>query len=41
MKIRAKTMRRFKALHKVVAHPYPAGYLRGDDEGRCDLRNVV
>jgi len=41
LKIRAKTMRGFKALRKVQAHPYLAGYLRGDDQGRCDLRNVV
>lgn len=40
-KIRAKTMRGFKAPHKMLAHPYLASYLRGDEQGRCDLRNVI
>jgi len=39
--LEAQTMRGFKALHKVLAHPHLASYLRGDDQGRCDLRNVV
>lgn len=39
-KIRAKTMRGFKAMHKMVAHPYLASFLRGQD-GTCDLRKVV
>jgi hypothetical protein len=39
-KIRAKTMRGFKAVHKVVAHPYLAFFLRGN-EGLCDLRQIV
>jgi len=39
-KIRSKTMRGFKAIHKVVAHPYLAFYLRGN-EGLCDLRKIV
>ena len=39
-KIRAKTMRGFKAMHKVLAHPYLAFYLRGQ-EGICDLRKVI
>ena len=40
-KIRAKTMRGFKAHHKVLAHPYLSSFLRGDDQGRCDLQKVV
>jgi hypothetical protein len=39
-KIRAKTMRGFKAMHKVLAHPYLASFLRGED-GVCDLRKVI
>lgn len=39
-KIRSKTMRGFKALHKVLAHPHLSFFLRGQD-GICDLRNVV
>lgn len=39
-KIRAKTMRGFKAKHKVLAHPYLASFLRGED-GLCDLRKVI
>jgi len=40
LKIRAKTMRGFKAMHKVIGHPYLAFYLRGR-EGICDLRKVI
>jgi transposase-like protein len=39
-KIRTKTMRGFKALHKAVAHPYLASFLRGQD-GVCDLRKII
>jgi hypothetical protein len=39
-KIRSKTMRGFKAMHKVVTHPYLSFYLRGD-AGICDLRKVI
>jgi len=39
-KIRSKTMRGFKAQHKVLAHPYLSSFLRGQ-EGLCDLRQVV
>ena len=39
-KIRTKTMRGFKALHKALAHPYLASFLRGE-EGVCDLRKVI
>jgi len=39
-KIRTKTMRGFKAMHKVLAHPHLAFYLRGA-AGVCDLRKVV
>lgn len=39
-KIRAKTMRGFKALPKVVSHPYLAFFLRGQ-AGVCDLRQVI
>ncbi|MHC4984120.1 MAG: hypothetical protein ACYTF6_13255, partial [Planctomycetota bacterium] len=35
--VRAKTMRGFKAEHKVLAHPYLASFLRGE-KGQCDLR---
>ena len=38
--VRAKTMRGFKAKHKVLAHPYLASFLRGQD-GLCDLRKVI
>jgi len=41
LKIRAKTMRGFKSPSKVLTHPYLASYLRGDDQGRCDLRRVI
>lgn len=39
-KIRAKTMRGFKSQRKVLAHPYLASILRGQ-EGVCDLRKVI
>ena len=39
-KIRAKTMRGFKAWPKVLGHCYLSEYLRGTD-GVCDLRKVV
>ena len=39
-KIRANTMRGFKAQRKVLAHPYLASFLRGED-GACDLRKVI
>ena len=39
-KIRAKTMRGFKAMHKVLAHPHPAFFPRGR-EGICDLQKVI
>lgn len=39
-KIRAKTMRGFKAKHKVLSHPYLSSFLRGDG-GICDLRQVI
>ncbi len=39
-KIRAKTMRGFNAQRKVLAHPYLASLLRGD-EGVCDLRKII
>lgn len=39
-KIRAKTMRGFKATHKLVAHPYLASFLRGQ-AGACDLQEVI
>ena len=39
-KIRAKTMRGFKSERKVIAHPYLASFLRGED-GICDLRKVI
>lgn len=40
LKIRAKTMRGFKAMHKVLHHPHLAYFLRGSG-GICDLRNVI
>lgn len=39
-KIRAKTMRGFKAWEKVLGHCYLSEYLRGPD-GICDLRKVI
>jgi len=39
-KIRAKTMRGFKSLSKVVDHPYLSSFLRGEG-GTCDLRKVI
>jgi hypothetical protein len=39
-KIRSKTMRGFKSMAKVLAHPHLAYYLRGDGEV-CDLRKIV
>jgi len=39
-KIRSKTMRGFKAMHKVLAHPYLASFLRAEG-GLCDLRKVI
>ena len=39
-KIRSKTMRGFKAMSKVLAHPHLAFFLRGQS-GICDLRKVV
>lgn len=39
-KVRSKTMRGFKAMNKVVAHPYLASYLRGR-QGTCDIRKVI
>lgn len=40
LKIRAKTMRGFKAMRKVLNHPHLACFLRGSG-GICDLRKVV
>jgi hypothetical protein len=40
LKIRAKTMRGFKAMHKVLNHSYLAYFLRGQG-GICDLRKVI
>ena len=40
LKIRAKTMRGFKAMHKVLTHPHLAFFLRGS-AGVCDLRKVI
>jgi len=40
LKIRAKTMRGFKAKAKVLAHAYLASVMRGHD-GSCDLRKVI
>jgi hypothetical protein len=39
-KIRSKTMRGFKSMRKVVAHPHLAFFLRGS-AGVCDLRKVI
>ena len=39
-KIRAKTMRGFKSIKKVLAHPHLAFFLRGQ-QGACDLRQVI
>lgn len=39
-KIRARSMRGFKARHKVLTHPYLANFLRGTD-GRCDMRKLI
>lgn len=39
-KIRAKSMRGFKAQRKVLAHPYLHSLLR-DEDGICDLRKVI
>jgi transposase-like protein len=39
-KIRAKTMRGFKAEAKALQHAYLSSFLRGED-GMCDLRKVV
>lgn len=39
-KIRTKTMRGFKSQAKVLAHPYLASFVRGE-QGVCDLRKVV
>ena len=39
-KIRAKTMRGFKSLEKVLNHPYLSQYLRGA-EGTCDLCKII
>ena len=39
-KIRSKTMRGFKAMAKVLAHPHLAYYLRGNGEV-CDLRKII
>ena len=39
-KIRSKTMRGFKAMHKVLAHPFLAHFLRGQDS-LCDLRKII
>ena len=40
LKIRAKTMRGFKAMHKVLNHPHLACFLRGSG-GICDLRKMI
>jgi hypothetical protein len=39
-KIRSKTMRGFKSMDKVLAHPHLSFFLRGQ-EGVCDLRKVI
>ena len=39
-KIRAKTMRGFKAEAKALQHAYLSSFLRGDN-GICDLREVI
>jgi len=40
LKIRAKTLRGFKSQAKVLAHPYLASFLRGED-AICDLRKII
>jgi transposase-like protein len=40
-KIRTKTMRGMKSRSKVLSHPYLTALLRGDADGRCDLRDVI
>jgi hypothetical protein len=40
LKIRAKTMRGFKAKGKMLDHPYLASFLRSPD-GICDMREVI
>jgi hypothetical protein len=40
LKIRSKTMRGFKSMDKVLAHPHLSFFLRGQ-EGVCDLRKVI
>ena len=39
-KIRSKTMRGSKSHAKVLSHPYPASFVRGE-RGICDLRKVI
>lgn len=39
-KIRSKTMRGFKSMDKVLAHPILSSFLRGQD-GVCDLQKVI
>jgi hypothetical protein len=39
-KIRSKTMRGFKSMRKVLAHPHLSFFIRGR-QGTCDLRQVV
>ena len=39
-KIRSKTLRGFKSMAKVLAHPHLSFFLRGQ-EGVCDLRKVI
>lgn len=39
-KVRSKTVRGFKSMKKVLAHPHLALLLRGQ-EGVCDLRKVI
>ena len=39
-KIRTRTMRGFKSLYKVLAHPYLSEFLQVVD-GVCDLRKIV
>jgi len=39
-KIRSKTMRGFKSMPKVLAHPHLCLFLRGQ-AGVCDLRKVI
>ena len=38
--VRFLKMRGFKAIHKVLAHPYLASFLRADG-GLCDPRKVI